>query len=92
MRAIHKTAAALAVSGALVLGGGVAAHAATNSSTTPDDEFIVSGTSGTRTFGRDRQHAGGRELGEVSEHVAAGHRDARSGFRRPPVGSRFRVT
>ena len=35
MRAIHKTGAALAVAGALILGGGVAAHAATNSSTTP---------------------------------------------------------
>ncbi len=47
MRAIHKTAAALAVSGALVLGGGVAAHAATNSSTTPTTSSSSSGTSGT---------------------------------------------
>ena len=46
MRAIHKAGAALAVSGALILGGGVAAHAATNSSTTPSTSASSSGGSG----------------------------------------------
>ena len=46
MRAIHKAGAALAVSGALILGGGVAAHAATNSSATPSTSASSAGGSG----------------------------------------------
>ena len=46
MRGFTKAAAALAVSGGLVMGYGIAAHAATNSSTTTPSSSSSQSTSG----------------------------------------------
>ncbi len=46
MRKIHKAAVAVAMSGAFIVGGGVAAHAATNSTTTPTTSTPSSGATG----------------------------------------------